>query len=122
MVQKFLLKKTVIKSRMVLLFQLTMNHSLFLAANFFMVSLWLWQTDCVTHYAKDLSTRLVVGKSFKYGLRPFLIREYARLQGFPDDFHFENRRSAYKMIGNAVPVDMGKWIGKEVVKYFNQKK
>ena len=77
---------------------------------------------CVAHYAKDLSTRLVIDKKSKYGLRPFSIREYARLQGFPDDFHFENKRSAYKMIGNAVPVDMGKWIGKEVMKYFNQKK
>lgn len=77
---------------------------------------------CVAHYAKDLSTRLLVDRNFKYGLRPFSIREYARLQGFPDDFYFENKRSAYKMIGNAVPVDMGKWIGKEAMKYFNQKK
>lgn len=77
---------------------------------------------CVAHYAKDLSTRLVVDKTYRYGLRPFSIREYARLQGFPDDFHFENKRSSYKMIGNAVPVDMGKWIGKEMMKYFNQKK
>ena len=75
---------------------------------------------CVAHYAKDLSTRLVVDKNSRYGLRPFSIREYARLQGFPDDFNFENKRSAYKMIGNAVPVDMGKWIGKEAMKYFNQ--
>jgi DNA (cytosine-5)-methyltransferase 1 len=32
-----------------------------------------------------------------------------RLQGFPDDFHFENKRSSYKLIGNAVPVHMGAW-------------
>jgi len=44
---------------------------------------------------------------------------YARLQGFPDDFHFENKRSSYKLIGNAVPVHMGAWIGKEAVRYFN---
>jgi DNA (cytosine-5)-methyltransferase 1 len=74
---------------------------------------------CVAHYAKDLGTRLVKDIKSKYGLRPFSIREYARLQGFPDDFQFENKRSSYKLIGNAVPVHMGKWIGEEAMKYFN---
>ncbi len=74
---------------------------------------------CVAHYAKDLGTRLVKDAKSKYGLRPFSIREYARLQGFPDDFYFENKRSSYKLIGNAVPVHMGKWIGDEAIKYFN---
>lgn len=77
---------------------------------------------CVAHYSKDLSTRLVKDKSTKYGLRPFSIREYARLQGFPDDFYFENRRSSYRLIGNAVPVDMGKWVGEVAMKYFNTKR
>jgi DNA (cytosine-5)-methyltransferase 1 len=76
---------------------------------------------CVAHYAKDLSTRLVKDKSFKYGLRPFSIREYARLQGFPDDFYFENKRSSYKLIGNAVPVQMGEWVGRVAMKYFNNR-
>ncbi|HEX8460615.1 MAG TPA: DNA cytosine methyltransferase, partial [Segetibacter sp.] len=74
---------------------------------------------CVAHYSKDLGTRLVKDKKAKYGLRPFSIREYARLQGFPDDFHFPNKRSSYKLIGNAVAVQMGKWIGLEAMKYFN---
>lgn len=74
---------------------------------------------CVAHYAKDLGTRLVKDRNTKHGVRPFSIREYARLQGFPDDFVFENKRSAYKLIGNAVPVDMGKWIGEIAVRYFN---
>jgi len=74
---------------------------------------------CVAHYAKDLGTRLVKDPHAKYGVRPFSIREYARLQGFPDDFHFENKRSSYKLIGNAVPVHMGKWVGKVALKYFN---
>lgn len=74
---------------------------------------------CVAHYAKDLGTRLVRDRKAKYGLRPFSIREYARLQGFPDDFKFENKRSAYKLIGNAVPVHMGKWVGEVALKYFN---
>lgn len=74
---------------------------------------------CVAHYAKDLSTRLVKDKQAQYGVRPFSIREYARLQGFPDDFYFEEKRSSYKLIGNAVPVQMGKWVGEVAVRYFN---
>jgi DNA (cytosine-5)-methyltransferase 1 len=75
---------------------------------------------CVAHYSKDLSTRLVKDKKAKYGVRSFSIREYARLQGFPDDFHFENKRNSYKLIGNAVPVHMGNWVGKAAMKYFNK--
>jgi DNA (cytosine-5)-methyltransferase 1 len=74
---------------------------------------------CVAHYAKDLSTRLV---KTSQGIRPFSVREYARLQGFPDDFIFENKRSDYRLIGNAVPVDMARWVGGEAVKYFNKTK
>jgi DNA (cytosine-5)-methyltransferase 1 len=71
---------------------------------------------CVAHYAKDLGTRLVHdGKR----LRPFTVLEYARLQGFPDDFKFKNERVSYKLIGNAVPVPMGKWVGEQAMKYFN---
>lgn len=71
---------------------------------------------CVAHYAKDQGTRLVKdGKR----LRPFTVREYARLQGFPDDFKFLNERSSYKLIGNAVAVPMGKWIGEQAMEYFN---
>lgn len=36
------------------------------------------------------------------------IREVARVQGFPDNFKFvyNNTNDAYKMIGNAVPVNL----------------
>jgi len=74
---------------------------------------------CVAHYAKDLGTRLVKDRKTEHGLRPFSIREYARLQGFPDDLKFENKRSSYKLIGNAVPVQMGKWVGDVAMRYFN---
>lgn len=74
---------------------------------------------CVAHYSKDLGTRLVRDRRSKYGLRPFTVREYARLQGFPDDFKFENKMSSYRLIGNAVPVHMGKWCGQQAMKYFN---
>lgn len=74
---------------------------------------------CVAHYAKDLGTRLIKDRKAKHGLRPFSVREYARLQGFPDDFKFKNERNSYKLIGNAVPVHMGKWCGLQAMKYFN---
>jgi len=74
---------------------------------------------CVAHYSKDLGTRLVKDPKMRFGLRPFSVREYARLQGFPDDFIFENRRNSYKLIGNAVPVHMGKWVGEQAMRYFN---
>lgn len=77
---------------------------------------------CVAHYAKDMSTRLVKDANTQYGLRPFTVREYARLQGFPDDFHFQNKKSSYRLIGNAVPVHMGEWIGKEAIRYFNKRR
>lgn len=74
---------------------------------------------CVAHYSKDLGTRLIVDKKCQHGVRPFSVREYARLQGFPDDFKFENKNSSYKLIGNAVPVDMGRWMGEQAMRYFN---
>ena len=74
---------------------------------------------CVAHYAKDLSTRLVRDNKSKHGYRPFSIREYARLQGFPDDYVFDDELYSYRLIGNAVPVDMGRWIGEQAMKYFN---
>lgn len=74
---------------------------------------------CVAHYAKDKGTRLVKDSQFTFGVRPFTIREYARLQGVPDDYHFENKVSSYRLIGNGVPVPMGRWIGEQALKYFN---
>ena len=50
--------------------------------------------------------RFVKGKENLY--RRMTIREVARVQGFPDDFKFiyESTNDAYKMIGNAVPVNL----------------
>lgn len=75
---------------------------------------------CVAHYAKDLSTRLVADKRFPHGVRPYTVREYARLQGVPDSFNFYGSdNDAYRMIGNGVSVPVGQWIGSEIVRYFN---
>lgn len=50
--------------------------------------------------------RFVVGKEHLY--RRMTVREVARVQGFPDNFRFiyNNLNDAYKMIGNAVPVNL----------------
>ncbi len=45
--------------------------------------------------------------------RPLTIREYARIQTFPDDWQFSGSvTSQYKQIGNAVPVNLGFHIGR----------
>lgn len=74
---------------------------------------------CVAHYAKDLGTRLVKDKKARHGVRPFTIREYARLQGIPDDYILPDKRSSYKIIGNGVPVPMARWVGQQIMNYFN---
>lgn len=51
--------------------------------------------------------------------RPFSIREYARIQTFPDDYEFAGSVSSqYKQIGNAVPVKLSEKMGKRLIKYF----
>lgn len=52
------------------------------------------------------SWEFVKGQEHKY--RRLTIRECARIQTFPDDYEFiyTNMRNAYKMIGNAVPIDL----------------
>nr|WP_312082994.1 DNA (cytosine-5-)-methyltransferase [Epilithonimonas hominis] len=52
--------------------------------------------------------------------RPFTVREYARIQTFPDDWHFAGPMSQqYKQIGNAVPVNLGREIGYSIIKFLN---
>jgi DNA (cytosine-5)-methyltransferase 1 len=48
--------------------------------------------------------------------RPFTVREYARIQSFPDEWNFVGSVvSKYKQIGNAVPVNLAEEVGKCVV-------
>jgi DNA (cytosine-5)-methyltransferase 1 len=76
---------------------------------------------CVAHYAKDKSTRLVADKRFPMGVRPYSVREFARLQGLDDDFHFPvSDTAAYRQIGNGVSKPVGEWIGNEMTRYFNK--
>ncbi|WP_280527960.1 DNA cytosine methyltransferase [Alysiella filiformis] len=56
----------------------------------------------------------VAGKEHLY--RRMTVREVARVQGFPDDFVFiyQNLNDAYKMIGNAVPVNLAYEIAQKI--------
>lgn len=52
--------------------------------------------------------------------RPFTVREYARIQTFPDDWKFTGSiAQQYKQIGNAVPVNLGQEVGYSIVKFLN---
>lgn len=65
--------------------------------------------------------RFVEGKDHLY--RRMTIREVARIQGFPDDFEFiyDDTDTAYKMIGNAVPVNLAYEIALAIKKYLEGK-
>lgn len=52
--------------------------------------------------------------------RPLTIREYARIQTFPDSWDFAgNLSSQYKQIGNAVPVNLAKAMGHSLIRLLN---
>lgn len=52
--------------------------------------------------------------------RSFTVREYARIQTFPDDWIFAGSQAQqYKQIGNAVPVNLGRELGYSIIKFLN---
>lgn len=65
--------------------------------------------------------RFVEGQEYLY--RRMTIREVARVQGFPDDFQFiyTNTNDAYKMIGNAVPVNLAYEVAVAIKKALEEK-
>lgn len=58
--------------------------------------------------------RFVPGKEHLY--RRLSVREFARIQTFPDDFifHYKNVAAGYKMIGNAVPVKLAQVLAEKI--------
>lgn len=52
--------------------------------------------------------------------RPLTVREYARIQTFPDDWEFCGGLGAqYKQIGNAVPVNLAAAMGRSIIRLLN---
>lgn len=52
--------------------------------------------------------------------RPLTVREYARIQTFPDEWNFAGSLSSqYKQIGNAVPVNLAYAIGRSLIRLLN---
>lgn len=51
--------------------------------------------------------------------RRLSVRECARIQTFPDDFifYYNNVLDGYKMVGNAVPVNLAEKIAKQIMNY-----
>lgn len=48
------------------------------------------------------------------------MREYARIQTFPDEWMFSGTLSSqYKQIGNAVPVNLAYAVGRSLVRLLN---
>jgi len=54
-------------------------------------------------------------------IRPFQVREYARIQTFPDDWIFSGSMTQqYKQIGNAVPVNLSNALALSLIDILNQ--
>ena len=52
--------------------------------------------------------------------RPLTVREYARIQTFPDEWKFAGSlTSQYKQIGNAVPVNLAYAMGRSLIRLLN---
>ena len=62
--------------------------------------------------------RFEFAKNKEYLYRRLSVRECARVQGFDDKFEFiyENINDGYKMVGNAVPINLAFIIAKEISK------
>jgi DNA (cytosine-5)-methyltransferase 1 len=74
---------------------------------------------CVAHYGKDRGTTMILDPNGYKGLRPFTVREYARLMGIPDSFTFANAESTnFRHIGNSVSPVITWALAKAIEPYF----
>lgn len=83
---------------------------------------WVWDAKQITSKAnrsqpkRELSHTLARDSQMHVGVRRLTPVECERLQGFPDgwtDEHSDTQR--YKMMGNAVTVNVAEWIGRRIM-------
>jgi DNA (cytosine-5)-methyltransferase 1 len=74
------------------------------------------QANRMIHVGKD---KFIFDPNSPFPYRRLTVRECARIQTFPDDFifYYKDLTSAYKMIGNAVPVNLGYVLGKAIRRF-----
>lgn len=78
-----------------------------------------WNKPCNTLLTSPDSK--LIGRCHPTETRPLTIREYARIQTFPDDWQFTGSISSqYRQIGNAVPVNLAKAIATSALKFVQQ--
>ena len=65
----------------------------------------------------------IFAKGYERLYRRLTVRECARIQGFPDDFlfYYDNINDGYKMIGNAVPINLAYEIAKKIREVLEKK-
>ncbi|MBQ8333298.1 MAG: DNA cytosine methyltransferase, partial [Clostridia bacterium] len=61
----------------------------------------------------------IFAPGYEHLYRRLTVRECARVQGFPDDFifYYKDLDYGYKMIGNAVPVNLAYTMALQIKKY-----
>jgi DNA (cytosine-5)-methyltransferase 1 len=78
-----------------------------------------WQEPCLTLTCSPAQKQ--TERCHPDETRPFTVREYARVQTFPDDWKFAGSVTRqYKQIGNAVPVNLAKEIGYSIIRFLNK--
>ena len=78
-----------------------------------------WQEPCLTLTCAP--AQMQTERCHPDETRPFQVREYARIQTFPDSWEFAGSISQqYKQIGNAVPVNLAYFIGQSIIKALNK--
>ncbi|PLW80531.1 DNA (cytosine-5-)-methyltransferase [Candidatus Woesearchaeota archaeon] len=73
---------------------------------------------------KKAKNKFVFDAESLFEYRRLSVRECARIQTFPDDFifYYKNLANGYKMIGNAVPVNLGYRISSVILQKLNSVK
>ena len=74
-----------------------------------------WDEPCLTLLCKPENK--MTERCHPSETRPFSVREYGRIQGFPDSWQFSGSVTAqYKMIGNAVPPPLARALGTSIIR------